>query len=172
MELAMRGSPMRSVMFLAALAVVCVGCSSDSTIPRSEYTQRVNELCGATTSEIDQTLTPVIEAYISGLSGGPPNDSEIMGLYSAVLPVARELDEVFGAMLADIRALPAPDVDADAFRAHWDQVEELWDQNVADVATASTDADAAQSLLAEPDPRLTPTNSEAVELGISECVFD
>ena len=168
----MRGSPTRIVMFIVALIAACTGCSGDSTIPRSEYTQRVNEFCGATTSEIDQTLTPVIEAYISGLSGGAPNDAEVMGLYSAVLPVAGELDDVFGAMLVDIRALPAPDADADAFRAHWDQVEQLWDQNVADLATASTDAEAAQSLLAEPDPRLAPTNAEAVELGISECVFD
>jgi len=169
----MRGSsPLRTVMSIAALAVVCVGCSSDSTIPRSEYTQRVNELCSATTSEIDEALIPVIETYISGLSGGTPTDEEVMGLYSTVLPVARELDEVFGAMLGDIRALPPPDGDADAFQTHWDRVEELWSQNLADIATASIDADAAQSLLAEPDPRLAPTNSEAVELGIDECIFD
>lgn len=165
-------SPIRSVMLIAAVAVVCVGCSSDSTIPRAEYTQRVNELCRATTTEIDLTLPPVIEEYISGLDDGPPSDEEIMGLYSAVLPVARELDDVFDAMLIDIRALPTSEADADTFQAHWDQVEELWDQNLADVATAAGDADAAQSLLAEPDPRLTPTNSEAVQLGINECVFD
>ena len=168
----MGGSSLRGAMFIAVFAVVAVGCSGDSTIPRSEYTQRANDLCQATAGEIDRVLTPVIEEYILGLGAGTPTDEEVMGLYAATLPTARELNDVFDTMLADLRALPAPDTDADAFLAHWSRVEELWDRAFVDLVTASTDAHAAQSLLAEPDPRLAPTNSEAIDLGINECVFD
>lgn len=162
----------RAALLAAVLGAALVGCSRGSSIPRSEYVQRVNALCRETTAEIDRSLRPVIEGYVARLGDGPPTDDEVMGLYAATLPVARELNPTFEKMLADLRSLPTPDADADAFRLHWERVEALWDEAFADLATASTNPEAARSLLAEPHPRLAPTNSEAVELGIGECVFD
>lgn len=73
---------------------------------------------------------------------------------------------------SEIRALPPPDSDASAFAEHWDLVEALWLDAHEAIVKASSDPVAARALLAEPDPRLAPTNEAAITLGIEQCVID
>jgi hypothetical protein len=166
----------------AIALVICLvagvsGCSGDETLPRAEYGAAVNSLCGASAARIDAALIPVIEDYIAGLELASSDESDltdeqVMGLYAATRPVAESLMVAFSEMLAEIRALPAPDADAGTFAAHWEQVESLWNEAYEAIVAASTDPVAARSLLAEPDSRLAPTNEAALTLGIEECVFD
>jgi hypothetical protein len=167
----------RTVVLVILVASAVSACSSDDAILRSEYAAEVNRLCSATTARIDTALIPVIETYIGGLDMAGSDeaaltDDQVMGLYAATLPVAEDLNEVFASMLAEIRELPSPDTDAGAFSEHWDRVEALWNEAYDAIVLASTDPAAARSLLAEPDPRMKPTNEAALELGIEACVFD
>ena len=168
----------RRVLVGVAITVAASACSAETaTIPRAEYAATVNTLCSSTAQAIDAALVPVIETYIAGLDAASSDeegltDGQVMGLYAATRPVARGLDEVFGAMLSEIRSLPQPDADADVFAEHWDQVEALWAEAYEAIVAASSDPGAARALLAEPDPRLSPTNETATALGIEQCVFD
>jgi hypothetical protein len=163
---------------LFALAVAASACSADTaTQPRSEYAARVNTLCAAITTTIDGALIPVLESYIAGLDASGSDeqsltDEQVMGLYAATRPVVENLNQEFAAMLSELRSLPQPDTDASVFAEHWDRVEALWIEGYKAIVTASSDPVAARALLAEPDPRLSPTNEAAVTLGIEQCVFD
>ena len=166
------------VLVGVAITAVTSACSAETaTIPRTEYVARVNTLCSSTAHEIDAALVPVIEAYIAGLDAAGSDeegltDEQVMGLYAATRPVAEDLDEEFGAMLSEIRSLPPPDSDAGTFAEHWDRVEVPWAEAYEAIVAASSDRVVARALLAEPDPRLTPTNETAITLGIEQCVFD
>jgi hypothetical protein len=167
----------RAIAPIICLVAGISGCSGEETVPRAEYAAAVNSLCGATAARIDAALTPVIENYIAGLELASSDESDltdeqVMGLYSATRPVVESLRVEFSEMLAEIRALPAPDADADVFAAHWEQVESLWNEAYEAIVAASTNPVAARSLLAEPDPRLAPTNEVSLTLGIQECIFD
>jgi hypothetical protein len=167
----------RAIVLVFLVVSAVSACSGDDVILRSEYAAEVNRLCSATTARIDAALIPVIETYIGGLDMASSDedaltDDQTMGLYAATLPVAEDLNEVFASMLAEIRELPSPDEDAEVFSEHWDRVEALWNEAHDAIVLASTDPAAARALLAEPDPRLKPTNEAALGLGIEACVFD
>ncbi|HSM01657.1 MAG TPA: hypothetical protein VK960_04335 [Acidimicrobiia bacterium] len=167
----------RATALVACVAAAVSGCSTEETLPRAEYTAAVNRLCAATAAQIDAALIPVIETYIAGLGDMASEESgltdeQVMGLYRATRPVAEDLSAEFSSMLSEIRALPPPNSDASTFAAHWERVETLWNEAYESIVAASADPTAARSLLAEPDPRMSPTNEAALTLGIEECVFD
>lgn len=162
------------LMVVGAVVAALSGCSDDEdALPRDEYVRQVNGLCAEAVSATEGLISGVFaELAASGRLPETPTPAETQAVYKAVLPAARESNDVIGEMLGELRALAAPGELADDAEELWDAYEDRLEIGLRRIEEATVDTDAAVALEADDLKPFTPENTRAAEIGFAACRFE
>lgn len=153
---------MKSILMLSATAMlIAAGCSDSANLTKTEYIRQANAICETVNAESDR-----VSEEIFGELGEEPTVEEAGGALQLSLTLSTP---VFEAGLADLRALAAPDGDAQLLTSLFDELEAAREA-VRGLAAeyAAGNADVVE-LLNGPDQPFVSVNQGFLGYGLTEC---
>ena len=163
----------RLVTVAATVAgLAACGSGNDATIPRADYQERANAICGPAIDAMDDIVQPAIEANLATMGSEPFDPEQLQTFYRTLIEPTDRAGNLIDEMLAALRKLPRPDEHADDFQELWADIDTTMDRARADIATAAADPDAASELWNIDTSPFTPIDARATQLGVPDCTID
>ena len=156
---------------LAVMAVAVVGCGDDSVeaLSKEDYLAQGNAICAATYEVVDPLLEEFFTTAFVDLPDGPTTQAENQEVVEAFDSLLVELTPQFEEQTSQLRALGAPDEDADLLAALYDDYDRALEEiNATLDAAVAGDEDATESVLASDGP-FEDENQRAHDYGLTVC---
>lgn len=164
-----RTTTARLMIAVTAMAVVAAACGNgEEALPKEQYVVEANAIC----QEANTKIEPVFERSSTDFPEDFPDDPtpEQFGEFAEAFGgLVDELTPIFEAMLADLRALPAPEGDQETLAALLGDFEEVLDEiNRSVDAAVAGDPDAIEVMFSDDDP-FAEVNQRAIAYGLTVC---